>query len=365
MAGGLLGYLKERDATRQAKQSNLGLLSDPTLLQQMNPTQIQYLLGANESDPGAVSQTLGGLLFQKPMTPEQQSQQGYMEAMGRIAPAIPNVLAMQDPQERELAYNSMMAQAAPFDPNVLKGISGMVSPDTGGEAYGKNVIWGQDAQGNPVALQASGAGGPLRAAAAPEGVRLTMPMSYLNTGESFIPAPTRGIPGQLPTVQRGLSPEQQPSYLGQAEAVKTLAQGQAKAQADLPSVISAGEQTLSLIEDLKKHPGLKSAVGWQGIVPLPPGTPAKDFEVRLNQLKGQQFLQAYNALKGSGQITEVEGKKAENAIARIDRSQTEKEFMQALDDFQNVIKIGIENSKKKAGVANSSVRPPLSSFQGK
>ena len=42
-----------------------------------------------------------------------------------------------------------------------------------------------------------------------------------------------------------------------------------------------------------------------------PGTGSKRFGTRAAQLKGQAFLQAFEALKGAGQITEMEGAKAE------------------------------------------------------
>ena len=81
------------------------------------------------------------------------------------------------------------------------------------------------------------------------------------------------------------------------------------------------------IDGLANHPGLSSAVGmrvpgWSYV----PGTEAANFASRLDQLQGQAFLQAFESLKGGGQITEVEGKKATDAIARLSQNQSEAAF---------------------------------------
>lgn len=61
----------------------------------------------------------------------------------------------------------------------------------------------------------------------------------------------------------------------------------------------------------------------------------------VNKLKGQQFLQAYQGLRGGGQITEVEGRKAEQAQAALDQSMSDEDFKSALSDYSKVIENGI------------------------
>jgi hypothetical protein len=82
-----------------------------------------------------------------------------------------------------------------------------------------------------------------------------------------------------------------------------------------------------------------------------PGTPAYDFDVALKQASGQVFLNAYEQLKGGGTITETEGKKAEQSIARMDAAQSEEAFLDALDDLELVIRRGLETAKRRAGQA--------------
>ena len=76
----------------------------------------------------------------------------------------------------------------------------------------------------------------------------------------------------------------------------------------------------------------------------------KDALARFDQLKGRAFLQAYTTLRGGGQITEVEGKKAEDALARLNRSLSETEAKQALADFRDAVTVGMQKLREKAGV---------------
>jgi hypothetical protein len=125
----------------------------------------------------------------------------------------------------------------------------------------------------------------------------------------------------------------------------------AESQIELPKVVQQGEETIKLVDDLLKSPGFKQAVGASRLmgVQMIPGTAAKDFDIRLDQLKGQQFLQAFNSLRGGGQITEVEGKKATDAISRMNAAGSEQEFTKAAREFQDVIRKGVERAKQRAG----------------
>lgn len=103
---------------------------------------------------------------------------------------------------------------------------------------------------------------------------------------------------------------------------------------------SANFQTVA--EALKgfKDPAVRSqagkSIGLGSVLPTVPGVNS-DFRARQDQLKGNTFLMAYNSLRGGGAITEVEGKKAEDAYIRMSNAQTEGEFYRALDDFNGVL----------------------------
>lgn len=135
---------------------------------------------------------------------------------------------------------------------------------------------------------------------------------------------------------------------GTAEGERT-----ATAQADLPRATAQANELLRLTDELLKHPGLETAVGKSSMLGVQkiPGTDARDFTIRLDQIRGKQFLEAFQSLKGSGAITETEGRKATEAIARMDTSSSEAEFRQAVRDFQDVVRAGLERSRVRAGEA--------------
>lgn len=128
-------------------------------------------------------------------------------------------------------------------------------------------------------------------------------------------------------------------------------QTQATAQSDLPRVLDNAQQGLDAIEKLKVHPGLHYITGAYSLAPVMPGTSQADADALAQQIQGKTFLEAYNSLKGGGQITEVEGKKAEDAIARLQRHQSKREYVQALNDLEGVIKQGVSRARTKAGQA--------------
>jgi len=137
------------------------------------------------------------------------------------------------------------------------------------------------------------------------------------------------------------------------------AEQEVKAVADLPKIIDNANIGIKAIDDLigdvdkkgkkKPHPGFTGAVG----ATLTPGmrfvegSDEADFMKRLDQIKGGAFLQAYETLKGTGQITEVEGLKATQAITRMDKAQSEKEFVTAAREFQDVIRKGVDRARAK------------------
>lgn len=131
-------------------------------------------------------------------------------------------------------------------------------------------------------------------------------------------------------------------------AMKT-AESKATAEFDLPRVQQNVQQALSDIDKLKGHPGLPYITGLASKVPVVPGTDQAAAAALANQVQGQTFLQAYQSLRGGGSITDVEGKKAEAAIGRLDRAQSTEDYKQALSDLQDVLKIGLARAQKQSG----------------
>lgn len=127
--------------------------------------------------------------------------------------------------------------------------------------------------------------------------------------------------------------------VAETETTKDLAKEAAKHKAaaidQLPTVKNSTRQLKGMVNKLKNHKGFAGVVGAPNAASLMgiPGTPEADFKVLMDQIKGGTFLKGFQSLKGGGTITEVEGAKAENALARLSVSQSEEQFIASLDDY--------------------------------
>jgi len=117
---------------------------------------------------------------------------------------------------------------------------------------------------------------------------------------------------------------------------------------DLPKLESEASYMTDLLDQLKTHKALKSRTGLSSVIPAIPGTKGKAFDVLLDQVRGKQFMEAYQTLKGGGQITEIEGQKATEAMARMNKAQSEDDFVAAVTDFQNVVNTGLQRARMQA-----------------
>ena len=171
-------------------------------------------------------------------------------------------------------------------------------------------------------------------------------------GTRALPDPAR--PGALSAeIPKTIPPEQLPATkAAQAAAVKT-AETQTQSALDYPKLEGETKYSIDLLDKALSHPGLPGVVGMpnvSGALRLP-GTKETDFRTLLDQMQGRQFMQAYETLKGGGVITEVEGTKATQALARMSSAQTEDEFKKGLEEFKGVLVQGLQRAKAKAGTA--------------
>lgn len=163
--------------------------------------------------------------------------------------------------------------------------------------------------------------------------------------------------------QQATTAEQEAAGAGQiasgTAAGKASGEAVATAKLDLPRLEQNTQQALQTIQQLKKHPGLPYITGLYSAAPIIPGTPQAGADALAKQIQGKTFLEAFTTLKGGGQITEVEGAKAEAAIARLQRSQTRREYIQALDELESVMNVGLERARRKAGGGQSRSREDI------
>ena len=123
-----------------------------------------------------------------------------------------------------------------------------------------------------------------------------------------------------------------------------------KAYMDLPQAANHVFTAARELRDLPNHAAFSSAVGftWRPKAKLIDGTPEADFVAKVDQIMNGAFLDAFQALKGGGHITEIEGEKATRAKARLDTNLSEEGFKEAIKDYIEVIERGLEVQKQKA-----------------
>ncbi|PDT47333.1 hypothetical protein CO661_14215 [Sinorhizobium fredii] len=214
--------------------------------------------------------------------------------------------------------------------------------------FGLQPVWGQDAQGNPVIGQLS-KDGTFRQTQMPEGFQLSTGTGTVDLG-THIGTVDKRTGNVIATTQKDLAG---------AEREKNLGKTQAEAISNLPAAIQSADYGIKLIDEMIKHPGRGTATGasstWDPRNYLS-GTDATDFQVRARQVEGQAFLEAFESLKGAGQITEVEGAKATQAKARLDRAQSDQEYLAALEELKGILEIGKQRAIQKArGSSNTPV----------
>lgn len=111
----------------------------------------------------------------------------------------------------------------------------------------------------------------------------------------------------------------------------------AEERAKAAQAATTATQTLRVIDGIVNHPALSAATGPLAWTQAIPGSPMYDFGTRVAQLQGRAFLQAFETLKGGGQITEVEGRKATDAIARLQSGMSPADVRAALGELREVV----------------------------
>lgn len=187
--------------------------------------------------------------------------------------------------------------------------------------------------------------------------------------KSPMQAPETAIPGSAKVPLKRVREEAQaqrrsPQEIYQEKRTEKQAEADADFLEKYGAAKDAAQNTLSVINQMigdlqvvngqikqgkrAPHGGFESVVG-AGIPGLRfiPGTQSADFDALLDQIEGGAFLKAYESLKGTGQITEIEGQKATQALTRMRRSSSEVGFVKAAREFEGIIRRGMERAEQR------------------
>ncbi len=173
------------------------------------------------------------------------------------------------------------------------------------------------------------------------------PAEFLNQGTQFAPtSPTTGD-ARGPAIPIDIQGRALRDKLGEAEATRVI---------NLPKGEAQASGLTTSLKELRDHPGLPEIVGGYGIggftpiskdvLPPMPGSKGADALSRWNQLKGKSFLEAFESLKGGGQITQIEGDKATAAINRLERPMSVPQIQAAIDEMLAIVQKGRERARQ-------------------
>lgn len=191
---------------------------------------------------------------------------------------------------------------------------------------GLTPVYGRDANGNVVMMQPSSSGEMVQSRL-PDGVSVDLGVSSAERA-------------------RG-------SAIGKSEGV---------AQFNLPAVEEQTRKIVRSIDDLVADPHLENMTGFSGYLPNVTSD-ARRVQSRMDQLQGQTFLQGFEALKGGGVITDLEGQKAEESLNRLRMAtQGTQDYIDAALEFRKDVVALANLARQKAQGGYGSELPPSPNF---
>lgn len=380
---GLDKQLRMGDDAREAQLLNSARMIDAApeplknaIFQQVKPRIAQHLPGLPDAYNEQVGQGIKAFIASRTNTGATPAGFQEFDMKARAAGLLPGTPEYQSAANIALGREGRASNAALQTVEVER-------PDGGVDRYtfdprtGRYVPFGAGMGAPPGVMidpslpqnvQDAIRANPQAFAAAPDG-------GTVQAGPQFIGGAGRGISAADKAAAETLARQQAEMSLlpqrgrleAENEGLKTAAREKAEAQAQklaaLPQTIASADETVALLDRVLNHPGRTSATGLSSINPMNriPGTDAYDFNVLLDQIKGQSFLQAFQSLKGGGAITEREGQAATNAIARLNAAQSEGEFVNAINDLKRIVSQGRTRAIQSASGAQASPqeRPAL------
>jgi len=308
----------------------------------------QLTLQMADDNYGRFQKMLGDLAYSDaPPTKEQVLDQlDFMIAQGTIVPEF-----------RDYALNTLSDDPAQLQAQLRGQFLSQVPPAERAQLF-------MPTAGQRLSAEVTTRGQDITARTAAAGQRVTM----------------RGQDIGAETSRRG---QDMTAYFNSPEhrAAVTAAQERAKADINFISEFNTAKttanRTLSLLDTLigdaqvvdgkivikeggrEPMKGFESAVGASALpgARFVPGSAARDFVASHDQAVGAAFMQAFETLKGGGQITVTEGEKATAALTRMNLAQSEAEYVRAAREFQTEVKKVLDIAEKRYSKLNPASAP--------
>ncbi len=222
--------------------------------------------------------------------------------------------------------------------------------------YGLNPIYGQDEQGNTV-LGVLGDDGSFKSVDT-GGVNISTGVDRIDLGTNW------GLLDKRSGQVVGTLPKENYQEAFDTQAGTQDAKSSAEARSNLPKVEDNANAILGMIESLSTDPYLDSMVGpVAGRLPNVSGDAAR-VKSKMDQIGGQAFLQAFETLRGGGQISNVEGERATAALARLNTAQSPDDYRQALKELSTIVRTSLDRARRSAGAGTGAKQPPGASGEG-
>lgn len=215
-----------------------------------------------------------------------------------------------------------------------------------GEMFGKaGAIFQDPASGKFYSIQFGGDGRKLvEEIKAPEGASLAPAKGIreIDTGTG-----TQIVSGATGAPIREVSKD----LVGKKSA-EVVGEETGKALGNLPTALNNSEKIVRTIDAVLNDPYLDHMVGpIQGRLPNLSGR-AQNLQALIDQIQGQAFLQAYNTLRGGGQITEAEGAKATASLNRLQNTKVgTPQWIAAAKEFRNDV-VDLANIARRKAAGN-------------
>ena len=171
------------------------------------------------------------------------------------------------------------------------------------------------------------------------------------------PDPNTGQITEYKTPGQGDTPLDPGSRAEDVAGGKVVGEFNANQAVAAPLVISDGQRTLGLLQELKRDANKGWGTGFTSIANATPGTPGYDFAVRVKQAKATSMTQAVAKLRGLGSMSNADFQAAMDSISRMEVATSRQEFDAALEDYERYLNYSMAIARMQAQRAGVPLNP--------